>query len=214
MADGQEVRTRVSSVMEDPSARAIARVYATALVDAAASAGVGDVLDELASFLDDVLEAQPEFHSILVGMAVGRDQKVAMIERVVGPVGTPVLTSFLTTLARHERLDLLPLVLEEARLIEDTRGGRKSVQVTSSQPLDPETLALMRASLDSALPFTPILDAQVDSSLIGGLVIQIENTVYDSSLRTRIKQLRDRMRERSLHEIQSGRDRFSHPAGD
>ena len=29
-----------------------------------------------------------------------------------------------------------------------------------------------------------------------------------------IKQLRDRMRERSLHEIQSGRDRFSHPAGD
>ncbi|GIT30984.1 MAG: hypothetical protein Ct9H300mP1_30300 [Planctomycetaceae bacterium] len=30
MADGQEVRTRVSSVMEDPSARAIARVYATA----------------------------------------------------------------------------------------------------------------------------------------------------------------------------------------
>ncbi|MCH2586945.1 MAG: ATP synthase F1 subunit delta [Planctomycetales bacterium] len=214
MADGQEVRTRVSSVMEDPSARAIARVYATALVDAAASAGVGDVLDELASFLDDVLEAQPEFHSILVGMAVGRDQKVAMIERVVGPVGTPVLTSFLTTLARHERLDLLPLVLEEARLIEDTRGGRKSVQVTSSQPLDPETLESIRASLDSALPFTPILDTQVDSSLIGGLVIQIENTVYDSSLRTRIKQLRDRMRERSLHEIQSGRDRFSHPAGD
>ena len=214
MADGQEVRTRVSSVMEDPSARAIARVYATALVDAAASAGVGDVLDELASFLDDVLEAQPEFHSILVGMAVGRDQKVAMIERVVGPVGTAVLTSFLTTLARHERLDLLPLVLEEARLSEDTRGGRKSVQVTSSQPLDPETLESIRASLDSALPFTPILDTQVDSSLIGGLVIQIENTVYDSSLRTRIKQLRDRMRERSLHEIQSGRDRFSHPAGD
>ena len=214
MADGQQVRTRVSSVMEDPSARAIARVYATALVDAAASAGVGDVLDELASFLDDVLEAQPEFHSILVGMAVGRDQKVAMIERVVGPVGTPVLTSFLTTLARHERLDLLPLVLEEARLIEDTRGGRKSVQVTSSQPLDPETLESIRASLDSALPFTPILDTQVDSSLIGGLVIQVENTVYDSSLRTRIKQLRDRMRERSLHEIQSGRDRFSHPAGD
>ena len=214
MADGQEIRTRVSSVMDDPSARAIARVYATALGDAAASAGVGDVLDELASFLDDVLEAQPEFHSILVGMAVGRDQKVAMIERVVGPVGTAVLTSFLTTLARHERLDLLPLVLEEARLIEDTRGGRKSVQVTSSQPLDPETLESIRASLDSALPFTPILDTQVDSSLIGGLVIQIENTVYDSSLRTRIKQLRDRMRERSLHEIQSGRDRFSHPAGD
>ena len=136
MADGQEIKTRVSSVMDDPSARAIARVYATALVDAAESAGVAVTLDELASFLDDVLEAHPDFHSILVGMAVGRDQKVAMIERVVGPVGSPVLTSFLTTLARHERLELLPLVLDEARLIENRRGGRKSVQVTAPAALD------------------------------------------------------------------------------
>ena len=214
MADGQEIRTRVSSVMDDPSARAIARVYATALIDAAASAGVAETLDELASFLEDVLDAHPEFHSILVSMAIGRDQKVAMIERVVGPVGSPVLTSFLTTLARHERLELLPLVLDEARLIENQRGGRKVVEVTSSQPLDPETLESIRATLESAFSFTPILETRVDPSLIGGLVIQVEDTVYDSSLRTRIRQLRDRMRERSLHEIQSGRDRFSHPAGD
>ena len=101
-----------------------------------------------------------------------------------------------------------------ARLIENRRGGRKSVQVTSSQPLDHEALESIRVKLDSAFPFTPILETRVDSSLIGGLVIQVDNTVYDSSLRTRIRQLRDRMRERSLHEIQSGRDRFSHPAGD
>jgi len=214
MADGQEIRTRVSSVMDDPSARAIARVYAIALVDAAESAGVATTLEELASFLDDVLEAHPDFHSILVGMAVGRDQKVAMIERVVGPVGSTVLPSFLTTLARHERLELLPLVLDEARLIENQRGGRKSVQVTTSHRLEPEALESIRATLDSKFPFTPILETRVDSSLIGGLVIQVDNTVYDSSLRTRIRQLRDRMRERSLHEIQGRRDRFSHPAGD
>jgi len=214
MADGQEVRTRVSSVMDDPSARAIARVYAVALVDAAESAGVATTLEELSSFLADVLEAHPDFHTILVGMAVGRDQKVAMIERVVGPVGSPVLTSFLTTVARHERLELLPLVLDEARLIENRRGGRQSVQVTSSHALEPEAVESIRVSLDSAFPFTPILETRVDSSLIGGLVIQVDNTVYDSSLRTRIRQLRDRMRERSLHEIQGGRDRFSHPAGD
>ena len=214
MADGQKIRTRVSSVMDDPSAQAIARVYAIALVDAAESAGVATTLDELASFLDDVLEAHPDFHAILISIAVSRDQKVAIIERVVGPVGSGVLVSFLTTLARHERLELLPLVLDEARLIENQRGGRKSVQVTTSHALEPEALESIRATLDSAFPFTPILETRVDSSLIGGLVIQVDNTVYDSSLRTRIRQLRDRMRERSLHEIQGRRDRFSHPAGD
>jgi F-type H+-transporting ATPase subunit delta len=214
MADGQDNEIRINSVMDDPSARAVARVYATALVDAAATAGVGETLEELASFLDDVLTVHPEFHSILIGMAVGRDQKVALIERVVGPVGSPILTSFLSTLARHERLDLIPLVLDEARLIEDQRAGRKVVQVSSSHPLDDETLESIRVELESAFSFTPILETRVDAKLIGGLVIQVENTVYDSSLRTRIKQLRDRLRERSLHEIQGGRDRFSHPAGD
>ena len=102
----------------------------------------------------------------------------------------------------------------EARLIENQRGGRKSVQVTTSHALEPEALESIRATLDAAFPFTPILETRVDSSLIGGLVIQVDNTVYDSSLRTRMRQLRARLRERSLHEIQSGRDRFSHPAGD
>ena len=55
---------------------------------------------------------------------------------------------------------------------------------------------------------------QVDESLIGGLVIQVGDTVYDSSLRTRIKTLAGRLTERTLNEIQSGRDRFSHPEGD
>mgnify|MGYP001358581552 CR=1 FL=1 len=214
MAEGQAMPTRVASVMEDPSARAIARVYATALVDASSSVGVVETVEELESFLDDVLGGHPEFHAILENVAVGRDQKVALIERVVGPVGSELLTGFLMTLARHERLDLLALVLDEAKAIANRLAGRQTVQVTSAAPLDDHTLESIRARLDSAFPFTPVLEPQVDRSLIGGLVVQIDNTVYDSSLRTRVRQLRDRMRERSLHEIQSGRDRFSHPAGD
>jgi F-type H+-transporting ATPase subunit delta len=49
---------------------------------------------------------------------------------------------------------------------------------------------------------------------LGGIVIRVGDTIYDSSLALRIKQLRERLRQRSLHEIQSGRDRFGHPEGD
>jgi F-type H+-transporting ATPase subunit delta len=58
--------------------------------------------------------------------------------------------------------------------------------------------------------FEPILETRLDTSLLGGVIIRIGDTVYDSSLRTRMKQLHERLRERSLHEIQVGRDRFSH----
>ena len=215
MADDQpRPRTRVASVMEDPSALAIARVYAVAMLDAAKSVGVEDLLEELASLIDDVLDAHPDFRDILFSVAISREQKLGAIDRVVGPFGSEMFTSFLKTLARHERLELLPLILSEGRRLFETRSGRKTVEVTSARPLEDSTIETIRQRLDDVFPFEPNLNTVTDPSLLGGLIIRVDNTVYDGSLRTRMRQLRSRLRERSLHEIQSGRDRFSHPTGD
>ena len=45
----------------------------------------------------------------------------------------------------------------------------------------------------------------------GALVLG--DTVYDGSMRSRLQQLRARLRERCLNEVQRGRDRFRHPEG-
>jgi F-type H+-transporting ATPase subunit delta len=212
MAD--KPQTRIKSVLEDPSAQAIARVYAEAFLSAAADAGIEEALEEFASFLDDVLAAYPEFESLLLSGIVSRDEKVAIINRTIAPSGSEFFVNFLRVLARHDRLEILPLILSESRLRHEMLTGRKRVRVTSAQSLSDDRLATIRQQLDDALSFEPIVEPAVDESLLGGLIIQIEDTVYDSSLRTRLKQLRGRMRERSLHEIQSGRNRFSSPEGD
>jgi F-type H+-transporting ATPase subunit delta len=49
----------------------------------------------------------------------------------------------------------------------------------------------------------------VDKDLLGGLKVRIGDTVYDSTVRTRLNNLRNQLIERSSHEIQTGRDRFS-----
>ena len=72
----------------------------------------------------------------------------------------------------------------------------------------------IRERLAAALAIRPVLEAAVDPSILGGLRVRVGDTVYDGSLRARLKQLRHRVRERSLHEIQSGRNRFSHPERD
>jgi F-type H+-transporting ATPase subunit delta len=41
----------------------------------------------------------------------------------------------------------------------------------------------------------------------------VGDTVHDGSLRTRIQNLSHRLKEKYVHEIQSGRDRFSHSEG-
>ncbi len=208
-----EPQTRPSHVLEDPSAKAVARVYALAYLNAAASAGVSDPLEELKSFHDDVLVPQPEFTRLLTSEVTSRDDKQGIIDRVVQPRASEFFVRFLKVLAAHGRLDLLPVISTEAQSEYETRSGQKRVTVKSAVALSDSQVKSIADRLHAALPFDPIVVPEVDESLLGGLVIQVGDTVYDSSLKSRLKSLQHRLRERYLHEIQSGRDRFSHSEG-
>lgn len=207
------LKSRPPHVLEDPSAKAIARVYALAYLDAAQATGVSDPLEELASFYNDVLQPHPEFERLLTSQVTNRDDKLGMIQRVVEPHASPLFTRFLKVLAEHERLDLLPIIYSVAQVEYDRRSGRRRVTVKSAVPLSESQIQSITDRLKAALPFEPILITEVDESLLGGLVIQVGDTVYDSSLKSRLKSLQQRLRERYLHEIQIGRDRFSHSEG-
>jgi F-type H+-transporting ATPase subunit delta len=214
MSDQKADPTRIGSVMEDPSAQAIARTYADALLNAASAGGTESALEELGSFVDDVLLKVAGLHEIFNSLVIGRDEKIRLIDRVIAPRASELVTNFLRVLARHGRLDLLPAILREARVRDEIRRGRRRIQVVSARPLDAQAESRIRMRLAESLPFDPILETQVDPSLLGGIVIRVGDTVYDSSLAMRIKQLRERLKQRSLHEIQSGRDRFGTPERD
>jgi F-type H+-transporting ATPase subunit delta len=209
MAGKAQIKTRIESVMEDPHLGSVARVYADAFLNAVPASQHHEALDELRSFVEDVLDKQPDFSRLLLSVTVSRDAKLAIIDRVVAGRGSDLFTNFLRVLARHDRLDLLPLILAQAGIEYEKRSGLKRVQVISAQPLSESQLTKIRERLAGKLATQPVLEAGVDPDLLGGLRIRVGDTVYDSSLRARLNQLRATVRERSLNEIQSGRNRFS-----
>lgn len=208
-----EAPPRPSHVLEDPSAKAVARVYAVAFLDAAASTGAQEPLEELTALWDQVLSVSPEALRLLTTETTSRDDKLGMIERAVAPHASELLTNFLRVLARHERLDLLPVILGEAWKQHEARSNQKRVTIRSAVELTAEQLRQIQSRLEAALPYHPVLQPVHDPEMVGGLMIQVGDTVFDGSLRTRLKNLQDRLRERYLHEIQSGRDRFSSAEG-
>jgi F-type H+-transporting ATPase subunit delta len=214
MAGKSQIKTRIESVMEDPHLGAVARIYADAFLNAVPAAQLGEALDEFRSFVDDILAKQPDLSRLMLSGTVSRDQKLQLIDRIVAGRASELFTNFLRVLARHDRLDLLPLILAQCDIEAENRSGRKRVQVISARPLSEGDLSRIRERLAAELAIQPVLEAAVDPDILGGLRIRVGDTVYDGSLRARLTQLRHRVRERSLHEIQSGRDRFSHPERD
>ncbi len=214
MADKATLKTRVDTVLEDPGAMAVARMYADALLNSLPREQVEPVLAEFAAFVQDVYLKHPEFAQMLASAMIKRDDKKAILERVLQDRVSPVFGNFLRVLAKHERMELIPKVLKQLQLLREETGGQVRVEVTSAIPINEATAQSIRESLATKFKFDPILKLSVDPALLGGLRIRVGDTIYDTSLRTRLRQLHERLRERSIHEIQSGRNRFSHPERD
>lgn len=191
----------------------LARRYAEALVDAAVKEGQADAaVQELDELVADVLAPFPVFAQILASHRVAAAEKDRILSDVFQGRASDLVMRFLRVLNRHGRLELLAAAAREARILWDRRNRRIPVSVRSAVPLDDDQLRVLSDRLQGLVAGTPILTATVDPGLIGGLVVQVGDLLYDGSVKSRLAQLRQRLIEGKTHEIQSRRDQFSYPA--
>ena len=199
---------------QDVGRQRVAAVYAKALVDAAQSAGqTASMLEELGSLLGDVFDRFPRFEAVLTSWLVPHDQIEGVLDRAFAGQMSPMLLNFLKVLSRHGRLDHLRQIDQQARLLWDKMRGRIRVELVTAAPVDPALLGRIGQGLQRALGGEPVVQQIVDADVIGGAVVRIGDTVYDGSIANQLENLRQQMIDRSVHEIQSRRDRFRNPAG-
>jgi F-type H+-transporting ATPase subunit delta len=194
----------------DVGAQRVARVYAEALYGAAEKRGeVEATLEQLDSLVRDVFRANSLIEQFFASPAVPAATKTALIRSLFGARATELFTDFLLVLNDHGRLDLLRAIRAAYRDLFDQRAGRVRVLVRSAAPLPEDQQERLRQELRAAFRLEPVLETRVDPDLIGGLVVKVGDWQYDGSVRTRLQAIRNHLIERSSHEIQSGRDRFS-----
>jgi F-type H+-transporting ATPase subunit delta len=201
-------QVRHATVLDDDM-RHLGRIYAEALYTAAEKQGqAAEVLDELDALVGDVLRRTPHLEEFLASAAVGRERKAEVLRQTFQGRASDVLTRFLFVLNNHDRLDILRAVVQCYREIHDRKTGRVRVRVESVVPLTDDQQERLKQKLRDALKREPILEPRIDPELLGGLVVRVEDWVYDASVRSRLENICQQLIERSSHEIQSGRNRF------
>ena len=212
--DARDART-AAEIEADVGMEHVAAVYAEAFLGAAERAGLTEsLLAELDSLVADVLDRFPQFEQILASGLLSHEEKVVILDRTLGAQASPLLLNFLKVVSRHGRLDCLRAIHRQAHELYNRMRGRVVVRVSTASPLSGELADRIAASLRGLLDGEPILEQVVDPDLIGGVVIRVGDTVYDGSVATQLEGVRQRMIQRTAHEIQTGRDRFRHPARD
>jgi F-type H+-transporting ATPase subunit delta len=197
-------------VETDVSAQRIGHVYAEALLNAAEkqnqAAQIGAELDSLVA---DVFRNRPEIEQFLASAALGRHAKSKILNSVFGSRASELVARFLQVLNDHDRIELIRVVRNEYHDELDRRSNRLQVLVRSAVPLSDDQRSRLSDEVRALYHQEPILNASVDADLLGGIVVRVGDQQYDGSVRTRIEAIGNQLIERSSHEIQSGRDRFS-----
>lgn len=207
MSDTDKIDVHPSA---DVGAQRVARVYAEALLNAAAKQGKeAEILEELQSLIGDLFPADPQFEAFLASAAVSRKDKVGVLQAVFANRASELFFNFLMVLNQHERLDLLRTILAAAQELHDQRSHRIRIQVHSAAELPEDQKDRLRQELRTTFQLEPVLETKVDPDLLGGMVVRVGDWLYDGSVRTRLETIRNQLIARSSHEIQSRRDRFS-----
>ncbi len=98
--------------------------------------------------------------------------------------------NLLLLLLEKGRIAVLPDIARAHRELVDEQAGRARAILTSAAPLDPAVEVQIKTALERQTGKTVILDKKIDPTLIGGVVAQVGDLVFDGSLRTQLERVR------------------------
>ncbi len=193
----------------DDATQHVAHVYAQAFLNAAQKSGqTEELIQELDALVNQVFPADPVLELFFTSRAVSRERKAHALRAAFQGRASDLFVNFLLVLDDHDRLDALRSIAAAVRDLYEKQTGKVRVQVRSAEPLADDQQERLRQELRESLGREPVLETRVDPALLGGLTVQVGDTLYDGSIRTRLEQIRKQLIERSSYAIQSQRDRF------
>jgi F-type H+-transporting ATPase subunit delta len=182
----------------------IARVYAEALFSLAAKTNEAESTGaELESFVANVLHKDARIALFFKSPALTRKARQPILDAALKNNASPLLSNFLRVLNRNNRLDLVDEIAAAYHELLDQRASRVRVTVRSAVSLTTDQQADLRKSLADSLKKEPVLTIRVEPDLLGGLVVQVGDKVYDSSVRARLDALRTQLTTRGSNVVKA-----------
>jgi F-type H+-transporting ATPase subunit delta len=174
----------------------VAQRYATALFELALES---DQLDPVAADLDRfdaLMQGSPDFVRLVRSPVFTSDEQVKAVSAVLDHAGIGGLVSnFVKLAARNRRLFAVPDMIRGYRALLAAHRGESTADVISAAKLSASQLSDLKAALAKVTGKDVRIDATVDPTLIGGLIVKVGSRMIDTSLKTKLNALKIALKE-------------------
>ena len=167
----------------------IAAVYARSLFEVAQDQDkLDDVREQLGAFADALSETR-ELQVFLFSPYFSTPEKEEGLDRVVSDAD-PVILNFLKLLIEKHRMPVLFRIRAIFDALWEEENKLLPVSITSAVELDEAVVKQLVDRIAEQTDRTVEVTSQVDPDILGGIVVQVGNSVLDASVRNRLEQLR------------------------
>ena len=158
--------------------------------------GENNVLDEVKNallFLNETITSNGQFRVFIQSKKIEGNQKAKILNEVLGSSGHPLVCELVSYLNGSNA----PKQLSEiSRLFQSMYRKNKNileVQGIVANDISKSQIESLKKSLDTLFGKQTELSIKVDSDIIGGIKLRIENTFLDASIKNQLQILRSEL---------------------
>jgi F-type H+-transporting ATPase subunit delta len=176
---------------DNPVTAGVAGRYASALFDLAHEQNQLDEVDRDLTTFQGMLDQSPDLGRLVRSPAFAAEEQERALGAVMDWASIGATTgNFLKVVTRNRRLFAAEDMIKTFRTLLARHRGEVAAEVKSAVALTEQQLAALKDKLRANYGKDVRIAASVDPSLLGGLVIKIGSRMFDSSLKTKLTNLK------------------------
>lgn len=176
----------------------VAERYASALFAVSQKKGIEDDIDAHLALAKGLFDDRT-FTKLLGSPKILIDSKMEILRKGLEGVVNPLVLRLFELLLIRKRVGSLPEISTSfSRLLEESKNIARA-EVRTAVPLDTELENKLRESLEGITGKKILMEKVVDDKLIGGVLVRIGDELLDSTIRTRLGDMKEELLAVRVH---------------
>ena len=171
----------------------LVEAYAEALFQVARAEERMDQVEEDLTHLKKTLDSNIELREFLNNLQISSSGKQDALSKIFGESLSPITLHWMNLIVDQGRQRKLPTIIEAFFTLTQDAREKITAEIVTSVPLSEDLARRMESELSRVTKKRVFLKPVVDDSILGGVIVKVDNKVIDGSVRTRLEDIRKEM---------------------
>ena len=167
--------------------------YAIALLEIAIEQNKTEEFRKEVKILKNIFQKSPEFCEILCDVNIDLAKKYSMIDKILASANSDIL-SFVKVIIKNNRAHYLYKIFKETLYRFDDYLEIQEGKLILSKEMNEEEKEKIIKSIEKNEGVRLELEEVIDPSILGGFIVTLKDNVYDASLKTKLQNLKESLK--------------------